>query len=94
MLLERAELSIKEGLEKEFATAMRERGLALLSTVPGIKSVRLGQGVENPGKFMLLVHWESMDSHTAFNKTPASTALRDLIRPFSRGGAMEHFEMD
>jgi heme-degrading monooxygenase HmoA len=94
MLLERAELSIKEGVENEFAAAMRERGLALLSSVPGVKSVSLGRGVENPGKFMLLVEWESMEAHIAYNKTPSSVALRDLIRPYSRGGAMEHFQMD
>jgi heme-degrading monooxygenase HmoA len=93
MLLERAELSIKEGLESEFAAAMSERGTALLSNVPGVKSVSVGRGVENPGKFMLLVEWESLEAHSTFNKTPACTALRELIRPYSKGGSMEHFQM-
>ena len=93
-LLERSELLIKEGMESEFATAMREQGIALLSAIPGVKSVSLGRGVENPVKFILLVEWESMEAHIAYNRTPSCAKLRELIRPFSRGGGMEHFRMD
>ena len=93
MLLERAELQIKQGLEEQFAAAMDERGKKLLAGVPGVKSVKLGRGVENPDKFMLLVEWDSMDAHTAFTKNPACIAFRELVGPFSKGGAMEHFQM-
>ena len=40
MLTERSELSIKQGQETEFATAMKNRGIALLSAVPGVVSVK------------------------------------------------------
>ena len=93
MLTERAELLIKPGSEDEFAAAMRERGIPLLHSVPGVKSVRLGRGVENPDKFILLVEWESMDLHRAFQKAPANGELRQVIGPHSRGGAMEHFDI-
>ena len=92
-LLERSEIQIKEGMEEGFAAAMRERGTPLLAGVPGVNSVKVGRGVENPGKFMILVAWETMDAHTAFNKSQACKDLRALIGPFSKGGAMEHFEM-
>ena len=94
MLVERSELLIKEGMEDEFATAMKERGNPLLRSVPGVKVVQMGRGVENPNKFVLLVEWETMAAHKTFNTTPACTSLREIIRPFSKGGAMEHFEMD
>lgn len=93
MLLERAELSIKEGLESDFAAAMDERGLVLLASVPGVKSVSFGRGVESPGKFMLLLEWESMEAHIAFTKTPSFTAFLEVTSPYSKGGKMEHFEM-
>jgi heme-degrading monooxygenase HmoA len=93
VLLERAEISVTEGSESEFATALSERGVPLLTSVPGVKSVSFGRGIEHPGKFMLLVEWESMEAHAAFNKTPACTRLRELIRPYSKGGSMEHFQM-
>jgi heme-degrading monooxygenase HmoA len=93
MLLERSELLIKEGQEEAFFAAMKDEGLGLLASVPGVVSVNVGRGVENPGKFMLLVEWKNMDAHLAFGKTPVSGEIRALIRPFSKGGSMEHFEM-
>jgi heme-degrading monooxygenase HmoA len=93
MLVERSELLIKEGLELDFAAAMAQHGIPLLKAVPGVKSVTMGRGVEHPEKFILLVEWEAMDAHTAFGKAPSNAELRAIIRPFSKGGSMEHFEM-
>jgi heme-degrading monooxygenase HmoA len=94
MLLERAELLIKEGLEDDFAAAMKERGIPLLASVPGVKSVNFGRGVENTNKFLLLVEWDSTEAHSAFAKTPVYTPFRQVISPYSKGGAMEHFHMN
>jgi heme-degrading monooxygenase HmoA len=93
MLLERAELLIREGQEEAFDTAMKERGIGLLTSVPGVLAVNLGRGVENPGKFMLLIEWKNMDAHSAYNKTPVCGEVRALIGRFSKGGSMEHFQM-
>ena len=94
MLYERAEVLVKDGLEEEFLAAMNERGLAILSSTEGVESVRLGRGVENPDKFMLLVHWRSMEDHLAFRDSPGNAQIRELIGGFSKGGGMEHFEID
>lgn len=93
MLLERSELLIKDGMEEAFAAAMRERGLPLLAGVPGVEAVKFGRGVENPGKFLLLVSWQAMESHANFSNSPAIKDLRAVIGPYSKGGSMEHFEM-
>jgi heme-degrading monooxygenase HmoA len=73
---------------------MRTQGNAKLTSVPGVLSVSLGRGVENPGKFLLLVEWQNMDAHVAFNKAPVCGEIRALIGLYSKGGAMEHFRMD
>jgi heme-degrading monooxygenase HmoA len=93
MLMERSEITAREGMEQEFFASMTAKGVPLLANVPGVRWVQFGRGVEHPQKFMLLVVWETMDAHTAFTRTPARTELGALIRPFSTGGAMEHFEM-
>lgn len=93
MLVERSELQIREGLEQEFSAAMASKGVPLLKSVPGVQAVQLGRGVEHPQKFMLLITWDAMDSHTAFKSTPAMLELRALLKPYSTGGAMEHFVM-
>lgn len=93
MLFERAELLVKEGMESDFEKLMNERGVAMLSAFPGVKSVKFGRGVENPGKFLLLVHWDAIEAHAAYGKSEVAADFRKLIGPFSKGGSMEHFEM-
>lgn len=94
MLTERSDLTVREGLAGDFAGAMRASGLALLASVPGVRSVGFGQGVEHPDTFMLLVGWADMAAHTAYNQTPACQTFRELIIPFLKGATMQHFEID
>ena len=71
MFIERAEIPVKPGMEDAFAAAMAKRGTAILAAAPGCTSVRVGRGVDNPGKFILLLEWDSVESHTALTMTPA-----------------------
>jgi quinol monooxygenase YgiN len=93
MLTERAELLIKEGEEENFDKAMRAEGLPLILSLDGALSARLGRGVENPDKFILLVEWRDMAAHDAYKGTPGQAALGKIMSPYTRGGAMEHFEI-
>jgi heme-degrading monooxygenase HmoA len=91
MVVERAEFVVKEGQETEFEAAMAE-GVKLLGGAAGAKSVTLGRGIEAPSKFLLLIEWEEVESHTAFTKTPEFDSFRKLAGPFFAGApAMEHF---
>ena len=93
MLLERSELTIRPGNEEAFAETMREKGMPILLGVPGVKSAVCGRGVENPQKFLILVEWDSLDSHAAFRSLPVYPEFGALFAPHSTGGAMEHFLM-
>lgn len=93
MLVERSELLIKEGLAEDFAATMAERGMPLLRHLAGAGNVTIGQGLENPDKFMLLIEWENMDAHIAFTENPLFTEFRAMLAPFTKGGSMEHFNM-
>ncbi|MCE7798464.1 antibiotic biosynthesis monooxygenase [Sphingobium sufflavum] len=93
MLVERSDFTIRAGSEEGFQDAMATRGVPLLQGVPGVLSVQCGRGVERPDAFMLLVAWESMDAHKAYNLMPECQELRALIGGFATGGSMEHFEM-
>jgi heme-degrading monooxygenase HmoA len=94
MLYERAELLVKEGMESDFEKMMNEKGVALLASFPGVKSVKFGRGVENPDKFLLLVHWEAIEAHAAYRDSAVAAEFRKMLAPFSKGGSMEHFEMN
>jgi len=93
MLLERTELLIKPGQEDEFAALFGGRGIQLLIPVPGVVSATLGRGVENPNKFLLLIEWQSLGAHLAYNQTSVCSEVRALIAPFAQGASMEHFQM-
>lgn len=94
MLVERTDLTIDGEKASDFETAMSERGVPLLKAVSGVLAVSCGRGVEHPTKFMLLVTWESMDAHHAYNATTACAELRALIGGFApKSAAMEHFDM-
>jgi quinol monooxygenase YgiN len=93
MLMERSEISIKDGKEAEFDGVLRDKAVPTLTATPGVTSVQWGRGVENPDKFILLVVWENMDAHIAFTKGAGFQAFRDMLTAYSKGGAMEHFNL-
>lgn len=94
MLVERCEFLIKEGSENDFAAVLAQKVRKLLVALDGVKSVKFGRGVENPSKFILLVEWDTIDAHTAFQKDPRNEVLRASMLPFVVSGAMEHFNFD
>jgi len=91
VLLERAEIQVKAGTEDEFAAVMDGRGLPLLIAVPGVRSAKIGRGVENPSKFLFLVEWETLDAHAAFNESAVHPEFLQLFAPYAENGVMEHF---
>lgn len=94
MVIERAEIPVKPGMEGEFATLMAGQGRALLAAAPGCSRVEIGRGVENPGKFVLLLCWDKVQSHIDFTKTAAFDDFKKLVGPFFAGPSnMEHFEL-
>jgi quinol monooxygenase YgiN len=92
MVIERVEISVISGREREFEQEM-ERGVRLLAAAAGCESVSLARGVERPSRYLLVLTWESVDSHTAFTKTEGFVRFREIAGPFfAERPAMEHFE--
>lgn len=93
MTIERAEFPVKEGQEDAFAKMMNDEGLAILADAKGCSSARCARGVEDPSKFILLLDWDSVESHVALTKTDAFERFKSLAGPFFAGPSnMEHFE--
>lgn len=92
MILERAELPIRQGQEGAFAAMMKQTGCTLLESADGCHSVRIGRGIEDPGKFILLLEWDSVDHHVAMTKTPVFDQFKQIAGPYFAGqSSMEHF---
>lgn len=94
MLLEIAEIEVREGSEDAFARAMREVGIPQLAACEGVVSVRFGRGVENPSKFTFNVVWTSMDAHMKARDLGSFGKFRAAFGDLTTGGAMNHYVMD
>jgi quinol monooxygenase YgiN len=91
MVIEHVQLSIVEGRESEFETSMQE-GRKLLLSGAGCQRVVLARGVERPSQYLLMIHWDAVESHTAYTRTPAFEQFRALLGSCLAGRpAMEHF---
>ncbi|GAA5140002.1 antibiotic biosynthesis monooxygenase family protein [Pseudonocardia adelaidensis] len=93
MVLEIADIAVKPGTEEEFADAVRA-GIRYVSDTPGFRNARLTKGVESPGRFVLLIEWDSVEAHTVgFRESENYGRWRGHIGPFLDGDPrVEHFD--
>ncbi len=93
MITEVATLEVKPGLETAFENDF-DLAASIISGAEGYLSHELLRGVEKPSRYILLVCWETLDSHTVgFRKSPEYEKWKDLLHhyydPFP---TVEHFE--
>jgi quinol monooxygenase YgiN len=82
MVLERAEITIKEGMLEEFLAVFRAKALPLTETFSGCLSFRAIQCVEYPHRVMFLAEWESIEAHHTSRLEQDHTAFREMVLPF------------
>jgi heme-degrading monooxygenase HmoA len=92
MVLEVALIDVRPGSEEAFQAAYRS-GHPILAGTPGCRSVRMTHGIESPGRFVLLVEWDSVEAHLEnFRETDRYVQWRALIGPhFAQPPLVEHF---
>src|SRR6186713_2757737 len=82
MILEHAPLPVRPGQETEFLAAF-EQARPIISGMPGCRSVRLSRCVEQPGLFLLLVEWDTLEDHTeGFRGSPEYERWTALLHHF------------
>lgn len=92
MVLEVAEITVTPGQEDAFKEAYRT-ARELVRVSPGLRSMRMTQGVESPGRFVLLIEWDSVEAHEqGFRETDRFPKWREAIGPFFAAPPLvEHF---
>ncbi|GAA1673716.1 hypothetical protein GCM10009830_20060 [Glycomyces endophyticus] len=93
MVLEVAEIKITPGQENAFKDAYRS-AREFVQVSPGLRSMRMTQGVENPSRFVLLIEWDSVEAHEqGFRDTDRFPKWREAIGPFfAEPPFVEHVE--
>ncbi|MFM6831427.1 MAG: antibiotic biosynthesis monooxygenase family protein [Novosphingobium sp.] len=85
MVLERAEIIVKDGMMAEFLEVLTSRALPLTDTFTGLISFDAFAGVEYPNSVMLLARWESIEAHLESREEPAHAEFRSVVLPFTAG---------
>ncbi|MCG6876990.1 MAG: antibiotic biosynthesis monooxygenase [Betaproteobacteria bacterium] len=79
MILEIAVIRVKAGQTGQFENAFREAS-RVISAAKGYRSHELVRSIENSGKYVLLVRWDSVESHMeGFRNSADFKEWRDLI---------------
>ncbi len=82
MILEQAVLDVVSGLEREFEDAFT-KAQGIIAGMPGYLSHSLSACIERPGRYLLLVEWESLEDHTVgFRGSPQYQEWRALLHHF------------
>jgi heme-degrading monooxygenase HmoA len=94
MILEVAILNIIPGREADFESAFQQAS-PIIASMTGYISHQLQHCIEAPNRYLLLVHWETLEAHTVgFRGSDEyqewKRLLHHLYDPFP---AVEHYEL-
>ena len=93
MVLEVAVLNIRPGSESAFEAAFQQAA-PIISSMPGFVSHQLQRCIEVPNRYILLVHWQSLEAHTiSFRGSPQYQDWKRLLHHFyDPFPIVEHYE--
>jgi heme-degrading monooxygenase HmoA len=82
MILEVAILDIGRGTCEDFEVAFAEAS-PIIASMPGYVSHELRRCLEKPNRYILLVRWQTLESHTVgFRRSPEYQRWRGLLHHF------------
>ena len=85
MVVEQAHFTVAAENAAAFAIALTQ-ACALFVSVPGYVRHEIRRGIENPGTWLLLVWWESVEAHTVgFRQSSVFAEWRALVKPHYTG---------
>jgi heme-degrading monooxygenase HmoA len=91
-IVEKAVLPVRPELADEFEAAF-EKAKWIISEADGFRELTLSRGVERSEQYLLLVRWDSVDSHEiGFRQSEAYAEWKELLHRFyDPFPAVEHF---
>jgi len=95
MILEIADIRITPGKQAEFDAAILRGLQTVISTAKGFRDYKVQKCIETPERYMLMIHWETLENHTVdFRGGPLFAQWRAIVGPyFAAPPLVEHFEL-
>ncbi|NOH60844.1 antibiotic biosynthesis monooxygenase [Vibrio sp. RE88] len=93
MILEVAILDVKPDMEKDFEQNFA-KAQAIISSMKGYVSHQLQRCIENPGRYILLVNWQTLEDHEiGFRQSAEYQEWKALLHQFyDPFPTVEHYE--
>jgi heme-degrading monooxygenase HmoA len=95
MILELADIRIPPGKQAEFNEAIQRGVETVISKAKGFRSYKVHKGIETPGRYVLMIQWDTLENHTVdFRQGPLFPQWRAIVGPyFAVPPVVEHFEL-
>jgi heme-degrading monooxygenase HmoA len=95
MILEHADITIAPGKNAEFEAAIQQGIATVISAAKGFRDARVHRGVESTERYILTIHWDTLENHTVdFRAGPLFPAWRAIVGPFfAKPPVVEHFTL-
>lgn len=95
MILEIADIRIQPGQQAEFDAAIQRGITEVIAKAEGFLGCQINKGMESPERYVLMISWASLESHTVgFRQSPAFAEWRAIVGPyFAQPPVVEHFTL-
>ena len=93
MIVEVVDFKIDPAKHEAFGPVLKQAVQSVLSQAAGYAGHSVLACIETPGRYVLTVHWDTLEDHTVgFRQSPAFADWRALIGPyFAQPPHVEHF---
>lgn len=95
MILEVADIRVKEGTQAEFEQVVQGALETIFPTAHGFKGHNFRKSIESADRYLLLLTWQTLEDHTVgFRESPLFTQWRGLVGDFFASPPfVEHFTL-
>ena len=95
MILEVADIRIAPSRQVDFEQAVHHGIQTVIAKSNGFQGYQVRHSVESPGRYLLLLEWETLEDHTVgFRGSAAYSQWRNIVADFFiQPPFVEHFEI-
>ena len=95
MILEHADIRIDPSKASAFEEAIQRGASTVIGKAKGFRGYQVQRSIESPGRYLLLIQWDTLENHTVdFRGSAAFAEWRAIVGPFfAQPPVVEHLEL-
>lgn len=95
MILEHADIRIDPSQASAFEETILRGVNTVIAHAKGFKGFKVNRSIESPGRYLLMIYWDTLEDHTVgFRGSAAFAQWRSIVGPFfAQPPVVEHLEL-